>query len=403
MGVWIGPRKATMAILDNDATRRTLLRIGGLAGAAMFAIACAPGSSAPATNVPPPGSAAAPAAPPKAAWEQEWDRLVEAAKKEGRLDLAWVRSTSGGYKGIIDQFQKTFGIPTELAIPNSGSLLVPKVLQEHNAGIYSYDLIFTSVRQAQGLLDGKALSPLKPDIFRPDVVDEAIWDDGYNFGWVDPERQYAYGFGMFVPKSWWMNTDLVSASEFKSAQELLLPKWKGKILLSDYRSGTTATPATILRLNLGEDFLRKLMVEQQPLFMRDSRLLTEAMVKGQYAMGTGVLAEVLEEFKSQGMGRNLKNFEFPESAARNMPAQMFKLKAPAHPNAAKLFANWLLTKEGQAAYATYSTVNSRRKDVTEGDPETKPQPGTKYIWLSGNTANDNETDKTVALLQKLLP
>src|SRR5437867_1345325 len=142
----------------DHATRRAFLRTGSLAGLATLATACAaPAAPLPLAAVAPAASQAPQAAPARAAWELEWDRLVEAAKKEGRLDLAWVRSTSGGYKGIIDQFEKSFGLPTELAIPNSGSLLVPKVLQEHNAGIYSYDLLFTSVRQAQGLLEAKAV------------------------------------------------------------------------------------------------------------------------------------------------------------------------------------------------------------------------------------------------------
>jgi len=240
---------------------------------------------------------------------------------------------------------------------------------------------------------------------RNDVKDESKWDRGYEFGWVDKEKQYAYGFGMNVPLQWWMNTDLVREDEIKSIQDLLAPKFKGKIIFTDIRSGFTATQATALRLNLGEEFLKKLYVDQQPVYQRDNRLLTEAMVKGQYAIGTGVLIPVLEEFQKQGLGKNLKQFNIIEASSMNMSHQVFMLKGAPHPNATKVFVNWLLSKDGQTAFAKATRENSRRTDVPDGDPVTKPKPGVKYLWLSGNletTVLNDEVGKTADILTKLI-
>ena len=58
---------------------------------------------------------------------------------------------------------------------------------------------------------------------------------------------------------------------------------------------------------------------------------------------------------------------------------MFLVNNAPHPNAAKVFINWLLTKEGQMAWTTNTQTNSRRKDVPPGDPATYPIEGRKYV------------------------
>ncbi len=380
--------------------RRVFMRVGGISGAVSLLAACTPASSPSVSPGPQPQ-------PPRqgVGWEEEWKKSVEAAAKEGMLALSWTVSTGGGYRPIVDDFEQTFpGIKVELSSMNSGSLLVPKVLQEHNAGIYSFDLVFTSMRFGQNFIENGALRPMRPLVIRPDVMDDSKWERGWAFGWVDKEKQYAYGFGMNVPLQWWMNTDLVKEGEIKSINDLVDPKFKGKIIFTDVRSGFTATQATALRLNLGEDFLKKLYVDQQPVYQRDNRLLTEAMVKGQYAIGTGVLVPILEEFQKQGLGRNLKQFDIIEAASMNMSHQMFMLKGAPHPNAAKVFTNWLLTKEGQTSFARATRENSRRNDVPDGSPVTKPKPGQKYLWLNGNietTVLNDEVGRTADLLAKL--
>ncbi len=379
--------------------RRRFLKVGGVTGAAALAAACAP------LNPPPASPNAATTGATGAAWETDWARTIDAAKTEGGLFISWTASVGGSYRPIIDDFEKAFpGVRVELSSMNSGSLLVPKVLQEHNAGIYSYDLVFTSIRFGQNFIENGALRPMRPLVVRPDAMEDGKWDGGWEFGWVDKEKQYSYGFGMNVPLQWWMNTDLVKEGEIKSINDLLAPKFKGKIIFSDIRSGFTSTQATALRLNLGEDFLKKLYVDQQPAYQRDNRLLTEAMVKGQYAIGTGVLVPVLEEFQKEGLGKNLKQFDIIEAASMNMAHQMFMLKGAPHSNAAKLFINWLLTREGQTSFAKATRENSRRNDVPDGDPVSKPKPGQKYLWLSGNletTVLNNEVGKTADILAKL--
>src|SRR5581483_3193303 len=129
------------------------LALGGLAAA------CAPAAS---QTPSPASSGAAPAGASTSgaagsgneAWQQQWDQLVAAAKKEGRVDINWILGGAGSYQGVIDDFAKAFpGIEPQMQNMASGSLLVPKVIQEHQAGVYSYDLFFTQVHFGQTVQD----------------------------------------------------------------------------------------------------------------------------------------------------------------------------------------------------------------------------------------------------------
>jgi len=374
-------------------SRRGFIQVGGVVSAAALAAACAPAAT-------PAAPAAAPAGGPgaaPAAWEAEWDKTVAAAKKEGRIDLGWILGGGGGYQEGVDAFAKAYpDIKPELNVLTSGSLLVPKVTKEHEAGVYSFDLVFTQVNFAESLVDAGALQPLKPIIFRPDALEDGKWRDGFAAGWVDKDKAYGYGFSAQISQIWWINTDLVKEGEVTKADDLINPKWRGKIMLTDPRSGYTFNTALALRINKGDDYLKKLFVDQKPAYSRDNRLITEAMVKGQYAIATGVPIQILEEFQKQGLGKNLKQINITESDYLGYGHQGWMLKGAPHPNAAKVFFNWLLTKDGQTAYAKSALENSRRSDAPSGNPATAPKPGVKYVWLAGN----REMNDKVADIQK---
>lgn len=376
-------------------SRRGFVRVGGLTGAAALAAACAPAAAPAVTSNPSGGTGGA--APAGAVWQADWDRTVAAAKKEGRLDLAWILGGAGGYQECVNAFAKAYPyIKPELSVMASGSLLVPKVQKEHEAGVYSFDLAFTQVNFFEPLVEAGALQALKPAIFRPDALEDGKWRDGFAAGWVDKDKSFGYGFSAQLSQIWWINTDMVKAGEVVKADDLLNPKWRGKIMLADARSGYTYTTALAMRLNKGDAFLKQLFVDQKPAFSRDNRLITEAMVKGQYAIATGVPLQIVEEFTKQGLGKNLKQIAIQEADTMGYGHQAWMLKGAPHPNAAKVFMNWLLTRDGQTAYAKSALENSRRSDVEPGNPATALKPNVKYVWLSGN----REMNEKIADIQK---
>ena len=117
-------------------------------------------------------------------------------------------------------------------------------------------------------------------------------------------------------------------------------------------------------------------------------MLTESVVRGRYPIMMGVNAANIETFRAEGLAGNLKPLAVDSPGGSTLSGGfghvMLINKAP-HPNAAKLFANWVLSKEGQQAYVDATNLKSRRADVTGGPTELIPLPGVKY-------ANNNNED-----------
>ena len=87
------------------------------------------------------------------------------------------------------------------------------------------------------------------------------------------------------------------------------------------------------------------------------------------------------DLQSQGVGKNVK--PLPDSYFKVQQISVgfggvgFVDKAP-HPNAAAVYINWLLSKEGQQAWTTLPR-GTRRADVTSTLPELTPKKGGNYF------------------------
>jgi ABC-type Fe3+ transport system substrate-binding protein len=115
-----------------------------------------------------------------------------------------------------------------------------------------------------------------------------------------------------------------------------------------------------------------------------------------------VTAAVLKEFQDQGLGRNIKPLRVPDATNLSLGPSAWYLSRAPHPNAARLFANWLLTREGQAAFARSTNQNSRRKDVSPGNPSTVPDASINYKMRIGDEESADALNQTTAILTRLV-
>jgi len=359
-------------------------------GAALSA--CAPAASPGGADVPQTG----------AQWEREWNELLAAARKEGKLAVISIFS-QGSRRRIYETYEDAFGIPVEESSFTSLSAFTPRVAEEQKAGIFTWDVgLLSGSRGITLLRDAGNADPIRPLLFRPDATDDAAWRDGFDAGFPDKEKQWGYCPGFDVSAHVWVNTDLVREGELRTARDLLDPKWKGKMVLADVRSGYTSLPATAMRLTYGEDFLKQLFVDQQPTYSRDDRLITESMVRGRNPIATGIPQSILDEFQAQGLGKNIKQVRLSDIVYGQLGAPVSVLRNPPHPNAAKLFVNWVLTKEGQTVFSQSTLQNSRRLDVPPSNPANYPEPGVKVERIFGTEALIEEQFKTEKILVDLV-
>lgn len=159
--------------------RRHFLTTTGAAGASLGLAACAP--SAPET--PPASSETA-----KAGWEQQWADLAAAAKKEGSLVLMCSPAATG-YDKAAQEFSTAFpGIETDLRSFPGVADYGPKLSQERQAGIHAFDVaLIPTAPEVQDLINAGVFDPIRPLIFRPDVLDDRSWIEGFERGFSGPQ------------------------------------------------------------------------------------------------------------------------------------------------------------------------------------------------------------------------
>jgi iron(III) transport system substrate-binding protein len=399
-------------------TRRNLLRLIGVAGGGALLAACSPTQSAAPTAAPaapttaPAAAAAAKpaagatAAPAAQAADAEWQKVLDDAKKEGRLYVATYAGT--GYRKVMDAFEAAYpGIKVEQTPFQSSSRdFFPRYFQERQAGLYQWDLIMVPATEplVQAVQPG-AIDPIRPLMVRPDVLDDKNWTDGFEGGWLDTGKKLSYAITRSRSQSLWIDTTQVKEGEITSYKDLLDPKWKGKILAGDLRTkGSGFWAGTALRLKTGNDeIIRQLWKDQEVVLSTDARQLTEQMVRGTYPIGLGAVSmSILLDFMAQGQGKNLKPIPTVEIDYVNSADHVlhYANKAP-NPNAAKVFVNWVLGKEGNTIYSTQAQDNSRRVDVAVQSPDQQPEKGREYITIDAEPLID-EILKTQTIAKQVL-
>lgn len=335
-------------------------------------------------------------------WEAEWKKLGEAARKEGELNLAISFGVGGLPRVTLDEFEKRFGVKVNMQQFSGGALILPKILQEQQGGVFNYDIIMTSGRFGPALRDGKALIPIRPLLMRPDVLDSKVWANGFEASFRDREKQFGFAPVEELVSHMWINTNLVKPGEFKTVNDLLNPKYKGKYAFVVVSNGGTVVHAMGMRLVYGDDVIKKMFVDMEPTYSRDSRQMLEQLIKGQRALAMAVMDPVIPEFRAQGLMNHIQRIVLEDIKVTTTGNDLWIPQKAPHPNASKLWANWFLSKEGQSIYAKDSTNNSRRLDVEPGAPDKFPRPGEKYVHRLGTEAADDEYQKTADLLARVV-
>jgi len=313
-------------------------------------------------------------------WQKEWNKIITAARKEGKVV---VRGPTGAEarQQISSAFKAKFGIRVEL-IAGRTSQLVARLLFERRAQQYTVDGLMTGMGSVANILyPQKMLAPLKPRLILPDVVNPSRWKKG-KLWFMDPEEKYVLRLLNSLSALFTINTKYVKREEFKSIKDLLNPKWRGKIAIADPRGSPGDFLASIFYVQLGEEFFKKLYIVQQPVISRNRRQLADWLAHGVHAIAVGASSSQVEKMRREG---------FPVMAVYSLPdfpgvltagSGLLVLLDPApHPNAARVFANWLASKEGLQVWGHTMESATARNDVNESyvNQEEVPRPGVNYF------------------------
>jgi iron(III) transport system substrate-binding protein len=290
----------------------------------------------------------------------EWDNLIDAARKEGKVTVS-LPASAELKKQIEEHFKKRYGIEVE-TFTSRGSAGVRRMADEFKAGVRHFDLhIGGSASIVSGMLDEGILDPIEPWLVLPEVKDPKQWWGGHL--WVDNAKRFVYSFQAYLSEVIWYNTELVKPNEIRSMDDFLNPKWKGKIGYLDPRTpGAGDSTWAFMWKVKGEEYLKKLVA--QDLYLgRDQRLLAESLTRGRVAVMIGNSYYSYLPFLKAGLPIKslpvLKEGNYGTGGSGNLAI----IKAPAHPNSTKVFVNWLLGREGQEIVSRALGQATRRLDV----------------------------------------
>jgi iron(III) transport system substrate-binding protein len=324
------------------------------------------------------------AAQAKPSWQTEWEKTVEAAKKEGQVTVY-----ISGYEAILPDFEKEYPDIKMNAVTGRGNQLGPRLLAERRAEKYIADVVSSGTNpNYQQFYIAKALDPIKPALILPEVTDSSKW---YlkRHQYSDPEGQYVFNYvGSATYGSISYNTKLVDVKEFKSYWDLLNAKWKGKIAARDIREagpGAGNTRFFYYQPELGAAFIKKLFSETDITLFRDFRHGPDWLATGKFAICFFCDVDVL---KRQGLPVETfgpKIFKEGGGLVQQFGTLALVNRAP-HPNAAKVFINWLLSRSGQISVqkrtaTAESPADSLRTDIPKDDVpyESRRLDGIKYL------------------------
>lgn len=322
-------------------SRISFCLLTGVVFLVMAAAACAP-------RVAP----APPAATPTPAAADEWQKVVEAAKKEGQLNPYSFFLTGEPAKAIAQAFEAKYGIKVEM-ITGVGTVLIERIQGEHAGGKYLADTV-DSALSLVATAKTRGLTQSWGNL--PSFAETGVWVAHPK---TDAEGHIISGGVTHVTP--YINTTLVKAGEEpKVVKGLLDPKWGGqKIVVGSPITDPLVIYWYVAKL-IDDDFLRKL-AQNNPRLVPTVRDSVAGLARGESAIAFLQADTVAGDLIARGSP--LKAIELAEGLVRTPSLSMAMVKNAPHPNAARLFANWILSAEGQTVWHKARSTAPARTDV----------------------------------------
>ena len=327
----------------------------------------------------------------QSSWQAEWGKTVRAAEAEAQFTLY---GCCYDYDRVLEGFRKRYPkIKANIVVAVAGNSLASRILAERRGEKYLVDVVSSGANMLHdALYKAQILEPIKAALLLPEVLDQTTWYEGEH-RYIDPDKRYIFAFvANSLSGQVAYNLKQATPSEFKSYWDLLQPKWKGKTVSLDPTAfGMGATLQFFYyHPDLGPPFIKKLYGDTQITVSRDPRQMTDWLSAGKFSLCIRCNAgsEVGKAVQQKLPIGYLDAEDWKEGGSSSAAGGTLGIptRAP-HPNAAKVFVNWLLSREGQIALQKLGRPdahNSRRIDIPkdEVDPYNRLEEGKKYFDLA---------------------
>ena len=300
---------------------------------------------------------------PPTSQDAAWAKVVEAAKKEGKLTIYSYNLTGDIGIAIGRAFKERYGIQIDI-VTGRGAEFIQRLHAEQRMGGLVGDLNDGNPPNAKLMKEEGLTIGIADEL--PVLQERDVWVTDV-LG-LDPKDKQIISF-VFATYSLYINTNLVKPGEEpKVWKDVLNPKWKSKM------AAVNPTSSAGLLNSFGPLLMEKVIDEAflKALYLQDLRfsfnLPDEAGIlsRGERSISLSGINTVYSQFITQGA--SIRAIELSDGTVLT-PTVMVAFKGAAHPNATKVFINWFLSPEGQTVWAKTAGVASIRKDVPNFLPE----------------------------------
>jgi ABC-type Fe3+ transport system substrate-binding protein len=350
-------------------------------------------------------AATATTTPSKAAWEVQWEEIIAKAKQEGVVVI--LGRDPREWDPFVKVFEEKYGVDVQVR-GGSSSDLADRLLAERAAKRFTADhALFGTGTTSRVMIPNGLLTPILPELILPEVKDPSKWYKG-SLWWAsgDQSRKYSLLYAAPVQPadlSSRYNTKKVSRAEYdaiNSVWDFLDPKWKGRLGAFAPTENRGSTTDFYIHPAIGPKWFKRFYSEMNAVFFSDQRLIIDQLVLGGIDIALFLGRGTDDDLDALGdRGAPIGNFlgkaaTWAEGGFLNLGdgnRSISIMNRAAHPNAAKLFTNWLLSREGQIAWQEKMGLGTKRTpyptmrvDVASPGrtlPKERRYPGVNYLVL----------------------
>jgi len=301
----------------------------------------------------------------------EWNKVIDAAKQEGKLTVYTANVGQASHVLIGKAFERKYGIPVTF-LEARASEIRERIRTEQAAGRFIGDLSHngqttTTLQMREGAFQPFGTLPNLDKLRPPFKADDTR------------VPVFANAYAILV------NTNLVKpADEPKSWSDLTDPKWKGKILSDDMRAlGGGSVTFFVLQDKLGREFHEK-FAANQPVWSRDLRASERRVARGEFPIWIPMSTNSYAALK----GLPVKLLQ-PQEGYPYITYEVAILKNAPRPNAARLFMDFFLSDEAQLIHDEQGLRTVTSVSAPPGAPEAE---ATRTAKLMGTTDASRQDD-----------
>ena len=253
---------------------------------------------------------------------------MDAAKREGEL-VFYSATRVEDTDQLVKAFMKKYPFIKGTYYRAGGDPLLQRILTEARGGKHLFDVVTALGTQVIMLKDKGLLAPHR-----------SVHQSAYAKGFYDPEGYWTDTYDLYVTVAY--NTKMVPKNAVpKSWEDLLDARWRdGKICLDLRRHDWFYAMMEVMGAEKGKNFMERLRA-QKPTFRQGNSLIQQLMTAGEFPLAI-TYAHTVEYTRSKGAPIDWVSAD--PMIALSEPIALYR-NAP-HPNAGKLFIDFILSQEG---------------------------------------------------------